>query len=64
MPLCKYYICTGEYPECANNDIMSNDCNENCKGYEPEGKFDLKFCKKCYQMTNHIKGKCQKCREH
>lgn len=24
--------------------------------------FELKFCEKCFQMTNHLDGKCQKCK--
>lgn len=25
-------------------------------------KYELGFCEKCYQMTNHVKGVCQKCK--
>lgn len=24
--------------------------------------FELKFCEVCFQMTNHLDGKCQKCK--
>ena len=24
--------------------------------------FELKFCEKCFQMTNHLDGKCKKCK--
>lgn len=24
--------------------------------------FELRFCEKCFQMTNHIKNECQKCK--
>ena len=24
--------------------------------------FELQFCKRCYQMTNHLDNKCQKCK--
>jgi hypothetical protein len=29
---------------------------------ESKKNFTLDFCEKCIQMTNHIKGKCQKCK--
>jgi hypothetical protein len=25
--------------------------------------FDLAFCDKCFQMTNHLNGVCQKCKK-
>ena len=24
--------------------------------------YELEFCKKCFQMTNHLSNKCQKCK--
>ena len=30
--------------------------------YQREGDWELEFCKVCGQMTNHYKGKCQKCK--
>jgi multimeric flavodoxin WrbA len=24
--------------------------------------YELAFCDKCFQMTNHLNGKCQKCK--
>lgn len=24
--------------------------------------YELDFCEKCFQMTNHLKGICQKCK--
>ena len=25
--------------------------------------FELNFCEKCFQMTNHLNGVCQKCKK-
>ena len=25
-------------------------------------EYELEFCEKCYQMTNHLGGICQKCK--
>jgi hypothetical protein len=25
-------------------------------------EYELNFCSKCFQMTNHLNGKCQKCK--
>jgi len=25
-------------------------------------EFELNFCEKCFQMTNHLNGICQKCK--
>ena len=25
-------------------------------------EYELNFCEKCYQMTNHLNGICQKCK--
>jgi hypothetical protein len=28
-----------------------------------QSEFELNFCETCFQMTNHIGSKCQKCRQ-
>jgi len=28
-----------------------------------EFDYQLQFCEKCYQMTNHLDGVCQKCKK-
>lgn len=27
-----------------------------------DSEYELKFCEKCFQMTNHLEGTCQKCK--
>ena len=34
---------------------------KNITDYEREYELDL--CEKCFQMTNHLNGVCQKCKE-
>lgn len=30
--------------------------------HKTTGIFDLEYCEKCLQMTNHLNNKCQKCK--
>lgn len=32
------------------------------KKWAKSNEFELAFCDKCFQMTNHINGVCQKCK--
>jgi len=32
------------------------------KNEDKKPNYELQFCKKCFQMTNHLDGICQKCK--
>lgn len=56
----KWEICTLTY-------LLQMKCNkQHCPKKEEESNslfdYELQFCEKCYQMTNHLDGICQKCK--
>lgn len=36
--------------------------DENIEKLSDYNRYELNFCEKCYQMTNHLDGICQKCK--
>lgn len=41
---------------CQNLQLLQTDVIKSLPDYE------LEFCEKCFQMTNHLSNKCQKCK--
>jgi hypothetical protein len=54
-------------PKCGKESLANHHSIQ--KGYAVRSwnkinkEFILSFCKRCYQMTNHLNSKCQKCKE-